>query len=153
MKGGKTMKELFTQEELLKYALSQGMIDIDNVRHRVEMDELKAIAAEYEDKIMPPQRGYLVVRIINRVQVSTKIKYANFPDTNDGRKQAVDSAKQELYKKIASRLKTEKNKCHEPTLNEVFEAWNISKEGEIKEDSIIKYIDTRKAIGDLALSI
>lgn len=61
-----------TQEELLKFALCNGMIDLDEVSNQVNMKMIEKVKEIHKYKITPPAEGAVDPRWQTHVEDSTK---------------------------------------------------------------------------------
>lgn len=117
------------EQELLKFALSQGMIDLHSISNAYEMDKERKYLKKHKSRIWQGASDawytYLVI---------------------DGkRKQVRRKTKEELEKVIIEHYKSTDPEL-EPTFKEEYEAWIESKKKykEVKEASLMRYADEWK---------
>ena len=93
-------------DELLKYALEHGMINLSDVQEQIEMNKRKELLEKHPYKIWEGR---------------DKKWYTYFPDEYSGRKLVKRLGKSEIENVIVEYWKV---KLENPTIREVFEEWN-----------------------------
>ena len=97
---------MFSQTEILQFAIENGMIDESTIQEKMEMNERKKYLEKHPYKIWEGNGGKF---------------YTYMPDNEKGRKQIKRKTKEELNKVIIDYWKDE---LENPTVDEVFQEWN-----------------------------
>ena len=98
--------ENLPNSELLKYALENGMIDIDTIQKQIEMNERKKYLEMHPFSVWEDKNG---------------IWHTYLPDEQKGRIPKKRNSRQEVEKIIVDYWRKEEEN---PTINEVFNEWN-----------------------------
>lgn len=97
---------MFSKNEILQFALENGMIDESTIQEKMEMNERKKYLDKHPYKIWEGKDGKW---------------YTYLPDEKKTRKQIKRRAKEELQKVIIDYWRDE---LENPTIDEVFKEWN-----------------------------
>lgn len=98
--------EYYMNDELLKYAVENGMIDLSYVQGQIEMNKRKELLDKHPYKIWEGKEGKW---------------YTYLPDEKKGRVQRERNSQKEIESLIIAYWKTQEEN---PTIAEVFEEWN-----------------------------
>lgn len=106
------MKYYLTQEELLKYALSNGMINLDEVSKQVDMEMIEKVKEIHKFKITQPSEDAKDPRWQTHVEDGTK---------QSGRRKVKGNTENELLLKLAKHygITDDENL----TMNDMFDKW------------------------------
>lgn len=110
-------------DEILKYAIENGMIDIAQMKNEIEMKKRDELLSKHQYKVWEGTNGYW---------------YTYLPDKDKGRILKKKKSRKDIEDVIIGYLKDEEDN---PTLEEVFNAMNDEKfkDGRIRESSHIEY--------------
>lgn len=97
---------MFSQQEILQFAIQNGMLDESTIQEKMEMNERKKYLEKHPYKIWEGNGGRF---------------YTYLPDDEKGRKQIKRKTKEELNEVIIDYWKDE---LENPTVDEVFQEWN-----------------------------
>lgn len=113
---------MLTEREALKYALDNGIIDIDTIQIKIEMNERKKYLEKHE----------------SRIWQSTDGKWYTYLPSVKGRKLIKRNNEKSLNDAIVDFYKTEEN---DPTIKDVFVMWSDDKlrYGEIQKQTYDRY--------------
>lgn len=113
---------MLTEREALKYALDNGIIDIDTIQTKIEMNERKKFLEKHESKVWQ----------------STDGKWYTYLPSINGRKLIKRNNEKSLNDAIIDFYKTEEN---DPTIKDVFVMWSDDKlrYGEIQKQTYDRY--------------
>lgn len=113
---------MLTEREVLKYALDNGIIDIDTIQIKIEMNERKKYLEKHE----------------SRIWQSTDGKWYTYLPSVKGRKLIKRNNEKSLNDAIVDFYKTEEN---DPTIKDVFVMWSDDKlrYGEIQKQTYDRY--------------
>lgn len=111
------------KSELLKYAIENGIIDLNTIQAEVEMNERKKYLEMHEHKIWLASDGYWKTFL---------------PDSEKGRRVVKRKTKEEITEAVCDFYKSLEN---EPTIEQVFNSWLDDKllYGEIRKQSYDRY--------------
>lgn len=101
-----------TQEELLKFALCNGMIDLDEVSNQVNMKMIEKVKEIHKYKITPPAEGAVDPRWQTHVEDSTK---------QNGRRKVKGNTENELLLKLADHYGIADDE--QLTMNDMYKKW------------------------------
>ena len=93
-------------DELLKYALDNGMIDLSHIQEQIEMSKREEILKEYRDNMWKASDGYWKIRMTY--------------DESGQKKMFKRKSKQDLEDLI---VKTHREKVENPTMSMIFNEW------------------------------
>ena len=93
-------------DELLKYALDNGMIDLSHIQEQIEMSKREEILKEYRDNMWKASDGYWKIRMTY--------------DESGQQKMFKRKSKQDLEDLI---VKTHREKVENPTMSTIFNEW------------------------------
>ena len=93
-------------DELLKYALDNGMIDLSHIQEQIEMSKREEILKEYRDNMWKASDGYWKIRMTY--------------DESGQKKMFKRKSKQDLEDLI---VKTHREKVENPTMSTIFNEW------------------------------
>lgn len=94
------------RDELLKYAVENGMIDLSYVQEQIEMKQREELLSKHPYKIWEGKNGKW---------------YTYLPDVKRGRIQKERASQKEIENMVINYWKTQ---MENPTITEVFEEWN-----------------------------
>lgn len=118
MKGYPGSSLLFMNNDDLKYAIENGIINLSHIQENIEMSRRKDILKQYEAGIWEASDGYWKIRIFDEESKKRKIiKRRNRADLED-----------EI-------IRIHKQKIENPTLSEIFTEW-IERRLELKKVSL-----------------
>lgn len=109
-----------TENEVLKYAVANGMIDLSYVQEKIEMSKRKELLEKHPCKIWEGKNGCW---------------YTYLPDGKGGRSLKKRKSKDDLEKDI---IEYQVQKADDPTISDVFQEW-IEHRLELKEISKASY--------------
>lgn len=126
------MSDKLVDEELLKFALSDGMIDLNTIRQKFEMNEREKYLKRHNSKIWQGKDGKW---------------YTYVPDFERDRRLIKRSDRKELEDEIIKSYKADENN---PTVTELFYEWIDRKEKyqEIQRQTYDRYIRDFKRFYD-----
>lgn len=115
--------ENLNNSELLKFAVENGMIDIDTIREKIEMNERKKYLEMHPYKIWQGTNGKW---------------YTYLPTKEGGRAQKSRTTQKAIEDLI---VETVKKEIESPTVKEIFQEWSLKRleRGEIEKSTYSRY--------------
>lgn len=97
------------ENEMLKYALDNGIIDLSYIQEQIEMTERKELLSKHESKIWQGKDGKW---------------YTYLPDQTKGRRLIKKNSLEEVENIVIDKIKVD---AIDPTVSEIFHEWNDRK--------------------------